>query len=70
MKKLTSSQFFIGRIQKKMISSALEEKLIQKLGKKGLEEKLEELDNSLSMHCSLSVYSRLSPHYWLSAMQT
>jgi len=64
-KKLTSFQFLIGRIQKKMISSALEVKLIQKLGKKGLEVKLEELDSSLRTHCKLSVYSKLSPHYWL-----
>ena len=36
MKKLTSLRFFIGRIQKKKISSALEEKLMQKLDKKAL----------------------------------
>jgi len=40
MKKLTSFLFFISRIQKKKISSALKEKLMQKLEKKGLEERL------------------------------
>jgi len=35
MKKLTSLQFFISKIQKK-ISSALEEKLVQKLEEKTL----------------------------------
>jgi len=36
MKKLTSLLFFISKIQKKKISSALEEKLMQKLEKKAL----------------------------------
>ena len=36
MKKLTSLQFLICIIQKKKISSALEEKLMQKLDKKAL----------------------------------
>ena len=36
MKKLTSLQFFISKIQKKKISSALEEKLVQKLEEKTL----------------------------------
>ena len=36
MKKLTSLQFFISKIQKKKISSALEEKLMQKLEEKTL----------------------------------
>jgi len=36
MKKLTSLQFFISEIQKKKISSTLEEKLMQKLKEKAL----------------------------------
>ena len=36
MKKLTSSQFFISRIQKKKISSALEENLMQKMEEEAL----------------------------------
>ena len=58
MKKLTSLLFFIIKIQKKKISSVLEEKLKQKLEEKSLEEKLKELKSLFSTQDRPSTHSR------------
>ena len=64
MKKLTSLLFFISKIQKKKISSDLEEKLMQKLKEKTLEKSWNY--NSLSAQAKLSAHPRLARHSTLS----
>ena len=54
MKKLTSSQFFISIIQKKKISSALEEKLMQKLKEKALKKSWKNWTAHLARAASLA----------------
>lgn len=54
MKKLTYLLFFINRIQKKKIWTALEEKLMQKLEKKNFEEKLKKWIARLARHPDLA----------------
>ena len=59
MKKLTSLLFFISKIQKKKISSAFEEKLMQKLEEKTLKKKMEELESPLSVQDKPRAHSHL-----------
>jgi len=70
MKKITSLLFFIRKIQKNKISSALEEKLMQKLEKKKPWRKIEEVESSLNVSPKLSVCPRLAYYSGLAHEKT